>query len=383
MTKANLTERPGRVLVVDDDQMTRELMFHLLKRYYVVDLAQNAKAALECLQRENYDVLLLDIMMPGMSGLQLLEHLRKSEEYASVPVILVSAMGSTDDVVRGLERGANDYIVKPTDTSIILARVRTQVMLKRLMDERQRTIEQLDQLDQIRTRLFQIASHDLKNPLNNIHMAEHLLRQMVDMSDETVVNILDNLHNSAELMQEILESFLDVVAIQTGFIELRPQELRLQDVIDTVLMQYEASANHKGINLLVDVSQASAIADPKRLEQILGNLISNAIKYSPPNSEIHVWIEDRADCVRLCVRDFGPGVAESERSRLFKEFSRTSNKPSAGESSTGLGLWIVRQLTLRLGGDAGADFPEEGGSVFWVQFPAAVVPVMKYAQTAS
>jgi signal transduction histidine kinase len=148
----------------------------------------------------------------------------------------------------------------------------------------------------------------------------------------------------------------------------------VRDVVVNVVTQYEIVARGKEIELLVDETPGNIIADRARMIQVVGNLVSNALKYSPRSSRIRIWSEERGQDNCLFVQDQGPGIPETERHLLFQEFSKLTPRPTAGEARTGLGLWIVRHLVRGQGGMVGADFPPEGGSVFWVEMPAADVP---------
>ncbi|MCA9881897.1 MAG: response regulator [Anaerolineae bacterium] len=380
-TPAN-TQHANRILVVDDDTMTRNLMYHLLKRYYIVDSVSNGKSALEALEETEYDLVLTDIMMPGINGLQLLGHIRAQEKFVDLPIILITAMGSTDDVVNGLKMGANDYIVKPADTEIVLARVRNQIMMKRLTDENKRAMNQLAELSDMRAELMNIAAHDLKNPLHNISLASNVLRSLVGHVEEASP-ILNNVQDAVKNMEGILKSFLDVMTLQSGRLELNIRKMSLAIVVEQVVNQNRIAAHNKDITLNVENVDGMIEADLDRMFQVLGNMVSNAIKYSPYGTTVDIWAEPAENGYRLCVRDQGPGIKPEERDMLFKQFSKTSNMPTGSESSTGLGLWIIKQLVQRFDGLVGADFPTEGGSIFWIELPAAVEEVMHIQETAS
>ncbi|MAU13209.1 MAG: hypothetical protein CL607_25555 [Anaerolineaceae bacterium] len=375
------TQRTSRILVVDDDTMTRNLMYHLLKRYYIVDSVSNGKTALEALEEIEYDLVLTDIMMPGINGLQLLGHIRAQEKFADLPIILITAMGSTDDVVNGLKMGANDYIVKPADTEIVLARVRNQITMKRLVDENKRTANELAELNSLRADMFHIAAHDLKNPLHNISLAANVLRPMVSEIKDTQP-ILKNVQDSVRNMENILSAFLDVMALQSGRIELTMRKMSLAIVVEQVVSQNRISAQEKDITIEVGDIMGEVEADLDRMFQVVGNLVNNAVKYSPEGTRIHIWAEPANEAYRLCIRDEGPGIKPEERDKLFKQFSKTSNLPTGNESSTGLGLWIIKQLVEHFDGLVGADFPAEGGSIFWIEMPA-VKEVMHITENAS
>ena len=176
-------------------------------------------------------------------------------------------------------------------------------------------------------------------------------------------------------MQEIVRDYLDTAALQSSAIDLSVAPVEVNQVLWDVAMQHTVAAQKKGILLTVCDSSGTVIADARRLAQALGNLVSNAIKYSPAGSEVLISSDQSEHGVRIAVRDYGPGIPAAERDLLFREFSKTSSRPTAGETSTGLGLWIVKQLIGLQGGVVGADFPDEGGSNFWIELPTAHQPI--------
>jgi two-component system, sensor histidine kinase and response regulator len=367
----------GSILVVEDDQPSRELLRVILGYEHDVQTAHNGETALNLIRENDFDLVLLDIMMSGINGLEVLRILRADASTVDLPVILVSALKESEIMVEGLEAGASDYITKPIDPPVLLARVRTQLKMKHLTDERNRHIAELERAEILRTQFTRIASHDLKNPLHNLSIATALLKD--DMGDnEQVHQILTMLDLTVENMHHIIEDFLDVVAIQSDVLELRPDVLALVDVMNNVAMQYEIAAEDKNIRLRIRDKSGHVVADSARMVQIVNNLVSNAIKYSPPDSTVAMWTEIHGERLRLCVQDEGPGIPEAERYKLFTEFGKLSTRPTGNETSTGLGLWIVRHLMEKQGGTVGATFPEDGGSIFWLELPAVTEPALDF-----
>jgi signal transduction histidine kinase len=369
MSVAEVTQQLPRVLVVDDDHNNLDLIRHVFQKNFDVTCAESGQEALANLRRSSFDAVCLDIMMPDVSGLDILQMIRRSPKLATLPVILISALSDTRDVVRGLELGANDYLPKPFDIHEAVTRISTHIRLKRLEDERQRTIEELANAQKMQESLLRVASHDLKAPLQNIRMAEYMLRDVVG-GDSTGQELLDSLTANVENMQRVIDLLLDVAACRSGKIEIKPEYVAVDAICWDLGMQYYMTALAKLIQLEVGETNGIVIADPNRLMQVLGNLVSNAIKYSPENTTVTIWAESLGDYIRINVADQGPGIPPEERPKLFKEFGKLSTRPTAGESSTGLGLWIAKQLMKLQKGDIGVDCPPDGGSVFWVLLPA-------------
>lgn len=222
----------------------------------------------------------------------------------------------------------------------------------------------------LREQFFAIAAHDLQHPISNIYAAQRLLRDTAG-GDPAAAELLDEIEQSLDIMQEIIHDYLNTAALQSGALELRLAAVDAGDALWEALTRHAISAQKKAIIVRIAGAEGAALADSRRLAQAVSNLLSNALKYSPPGSQITLKAATRGSRVRLSVHDQGPGVPPAERCRLFHPFGRTSVRPTAGESSTGLGLWVVRQLVALQGGRVGADFPPEGGSVFWLELPAA------------
>lgn len=372
MSLTTMPDTPPRLLVVDDNEVNRILLERMFQSDgYDTDTAEDGEQAIEKLRAASFDLVLMDIMMPIMDGLAALEYIRNHRDTAALPVILISAMSDTTDIVRGLEMGANDYITKPIDMDIALARVRTQVTLKQLVDERQDTIRRLEESQEMRERFFRIASHDLKNPINNLRMTQRMLAHTVSKDNAQAHELLTTMRTTLAAMNEVVQEFLDSAALQSGRVDINIRPVSVEAVVREVVSAQLYHAQEKGIAVNAYDLGGEMLCDPPRLSQVLSNLMSNAVKYSPRGSTVRVWATHRQEAVRIHVADEGAGIPESERANLFQAFGKLSNKPTAGESSHGLGLWIAKHLITLQDGDIGVECPPYGGSIFWVDVPCA------------
>ena len=369
------SDHQPHLLIVDDEISNVAILERLFRSEYRTTSASSGKAALDLLAAESFDLVLLDIMMPSTSGLDVLRSIRNTSETAELPVILVSARMDEKDIVEGLSIGANDYITKPFRLSELRARVRTQMTLKRLQDERNQTIDELRAAHDLKDRFFRIASHDLKGPLGNLRLVHYLLRQRVadDAMSGELLNTADaNINN----MQGVINEFLDMAALQSGVVDLHMDTVNVEPLLEDLLRQYHLNALKKDITVDASRVTGTIYCDSGRFSQALGNLVNNALKYSPWGSEIAIWTEIEGERTRICVGDHGPGIPNNERDKLFTEFGKLSNRPTGGESSTGLGLWIAKHLTTLQGGEIGVDTPNDGGSIFWIEMPNAPISVI-------
>jgi two-component system sensor histidine kinase/response regulator len=356
------------ILAVDDEPRNLLLVQRLLGSAYRVVCSPNGETALAILGQTRVDLVLLDIMMPEMDGYQVIRRMRQEMGLTDVPIILVSALMDAHDVATGLSAGANDYITKPFDVDVMLARVQTQVALKQMQDERKAVIANLEAAQEMRDRLLRIASHDLKGPLTNIVMLSALFRRFEAQVPEAV-ELMDALDESVESMRTVIEDFLDTAAMHARQIAIKLEAVSLDKVLHSLMTLYQPHAAKKDIHIEAADGTATIQADAARFQQALGNLISNAVKYSPLHTTVRVWSEANGETVTVAVADQGPGIPQAERSRLFTPFGKLSPRPTGGEHSTGLGLWIVKHLIQLQGGEVGVECPAEGGSVFWIRMP--------------
>lgn len=363
-----IQDTSSQIVVIGHDTNSLDYLSYLLGRYHKVRTCCKWTDALACGEEGTVDVVLLDIDDYDLARNTQLKHWLSELQRCNVAVILMGSVSAPHTIAELLQSGASDYMIKPVEAPIILARVNTQLKMKRLVDERQAAIQAMQQSETIRKQFSRIASHDLKNPLHNMRLAEHLLRAEVG-SNPRVRSVLDMIDLTVETMQRVIEDFVDMARLHGDDIAFNMEPLALYDVVANVLVQYELAAAEKQISLSVETVEGYVVADHARIIQSFSNLISNAIKYSPHGSTVRIWSELEADSWRLCVGDEGPGIPVQERPRLFEEFGKLSTRPTGGEPSTGLGLWIVKHLMTKQGGNVGAHFPAEGGSVFWIALP--------------
>jgi len=346
----------GRLLVVDDSETNRTLLNRRLTRLgHTVEEAASGREALERIEAEELDVVLLDIMMPEMSGVEVLTAVRRRRSPADLPIVMVTARDASADLVESLRLGANDYVTKPIDFPVLLARLQTQISLRRL--------------SQRKDEFLRIASHDLKNPLTVIIGVAEMLQMLAppgsvltDEHHEMLATIVVRAH----AMQRIIEDYLDFQALEDGQLAIEACESDLSAIAEEVVRAERSYAERKGIVLRFepDPELPRVRLDPVRIGQVVENLVGNAVKFSPSGAT--VTVRTRAEQgAYLEVRDTGPGISPTDRPRLFVKYARLSNRPTAGEKSSGLGLAICKQLVEAHGGTIGAEENPGGGAVFW------------------
>lgn len=352
-----------RLLVVDDASGIRDVLAIKLEREgYGVAIVERVQQARVAIAAGGLDLVLLDIRLPDGSGLELLKHIRAAHGPLDLPVIIISGLDQAGDVVQALRDGANDYVTKPFDLAIVLARIRTQLTLRRLK--------------QAYDRFLRVASHDLKRPLALILDVAGQLHAQYPVGtalDADAHDALALLTESGRFMQHIIGDFLELGAMREGRLQLSRLPTDLGASVRQAVARNTSYAQSKGISLHMQFETAlpHILADDLRIMQVLENLIGNAVKFCPRGAEIVVRTR-REDRSLLCeVIDSGPGIADDEMPKLFTEYAQLRNRPTGGEQSTGLGLAISRELVRLHGGEIGARNNPAGGSTFWFRLPIA------------
>jgi len=355
------------LLIVDDTPANLGVLVETLGAAgYQLMVAEDGEEALAQTAQTLPDLILLDVMMPGIDGFETCRRLKAQPATRDVPVLFMTALSETADKVKAFAAGGVDYITKPIEHEEALARVRTHLALRRLRRELQ---EQLA----LKEKFMRIAGHDLRNPLCLILMAGELAKRQPAARDSApLVRLLDNMADSATQMRRIIDTFLEIRAPGAGGGGAGRVDLAL--LAGAVARQHTPAAEQK--NIALEAAPAAdlplARCDGGLAYQAFVNFTSNALKFTPPGGRVVITVRraDRPGAVRVEVRDTGPGVSAAERAQLFVEHARLSPRPTAGEESHGVGLSVVKHLVESQAGTVGADFPPEGGSVFWFELPA-------------
>ena len=356
----NTANQKFHLLVVDDNEMNRALIsLQLRKHGYQVTVAASGYEALELLETRQFHLILLDIMMPGMNGLDMLAEVRKKHSLLSLPVIMVTADDLEQSIIEALQRGANDYLVKPLNLPVAIARIKTQLTLK--------------ELDELKGEFVRFASHDLKKPLIvAMDIAESLQRDCVP--DKPVKpdtpEVLDLLFKTCQNMQNVIDGFLNTESFGPSFTDTK-RPAPLNSVVMKSIQNNTEYAKKKGIILKEELADdmPQIELDEFRITQVLDNLIGNAMKFSPKDTTTIVRTHTDGEFVYAEVCDGGPGLTEDDMQKLFQRHARLSNRPTGGESSTGVGLSLSKQLIEQHNGAIGACNNSCRGATFWIKLP--------------
>ena len=363
----------SRILVVDDSAMARrQIQFFLKKEGYDVYEAKSGEEAIWLVNEVDPELILMDVSMDGMDGLEACRRLKEDPENGTLPVIFLSAKGEREEIVSGFKSGAIDYIVKPFHPAESLTRIRTHLRVKKLAELKEKNILELKHLNKTKDRVLRIASHDLRNPVAAIAgLAGFLREDHINLSPEQK-EIIDCIEEASQSVVLLLNELLDISAIDSGQQELNREPLDLCHLVNNLVPLFRGEAERKNLTLAFechpDLPKASI--DRQQIRRVVDNLVSNALKFTPAGGRVVVRTILLKGELCLQVDDTGPGIPVAEADRLFLEFGTTSNVPTGGEKSTGLGLSICHRIVQAHGGRIQFENLPEGGARFSVMLPA-------------
>lgn len=367
---SNPTEHGGLVLIVDDVPRNLQLLGRVLtEHHFEVVAASSGEKALARAAARRPDLVLLDLMMPVMDGMEVCRRLREQPSTADVPVVFLTAANESELAARALAAGAVDYIVKPFNIPELLARVRTHVALARTRDELRRIIVQKNEL-------MSAVAHDLKNPLASVRFSALLLREQGLAAPDPRAELVEAIVEACDGALAFIDDRLERSARSARLERILIARTELVPVLHTVVQQNLACAGAKGIELEMafrDDVPIAVLADHNGLCRVVNNLVSNALKFSPRATRVRLAIAHGKDepRVRVLVADEGPGFTAEDKRLLFRPYQRLSARPTGGESSTGLGLSLSRELVEAMGGRIGCESEAGRGATFWIELPRA------------
>lgn len=362
-----------KILIVDD-VMSNVLLLKVLltNEKFAIATASNGRQALEQVEKENPDLVLLDVMMPDMSGFEVAQHLKSNPNTADIPIIFLTALNSTADIVKGFQVGANDFISKPFNKEELIIRVTHQISLvaaKRLIlsktEELQRTIAGRD-------KLYSVIAHDLRSPMGSIKMVLNML--ILNLPSEKIgaemYELLTMANQTTEDVFSLLDNLLKWTKSQIGKLNVVYQDVDLVEVIDGVIEIFSMVASLKKIRIREMKPEKMMVnADIDMLKTVVRNLLSNAIKFSKENSEVLVKMEEVDGMAVVSVQDYGCGISEEGQKKLLHTDTHFSTFGTNNEEGSGLGLLLCKDFVVKNGGKLWFTSKEGEGSIFSFSIP--------------
>lgn len=362
-----------RILVVEDNAQMRHYLSSLLRPRWQIETAPDGVAAIEHIRRHAPDVVLADVMMPRMNGIEMLRALRADAATADLPVLLLSARAGEEAAVEGLQAGASDYLVKPFSRRELIARVETLLAQGRQHAAERRARAQAEQTVRAREEFFAALAHELRSPVSSLFAwIEHL--QSEKLTRAKLLSSLEILELTGRALRRLSQDLYDVARGASEQMRINPRSFAsLAPLIASVVEAFGPAASKKRVTLQQTLHDESGpvSVDIERLQQILANLLSNAIRFTPSGGRIDVSCARRTDTVELCVSDSGRGIRADALPHVFERYWQ-GERARDDDSGLGLGLSISRRLVELHGGEILALSEGEGaGATFVVRLPVS------------
>ena len=368
------------ILIVDDIEANRLVLHELcLSLGHRPVVAENGRIGLDLIRAEDPDLVLLDIMMPELDGFGVLEQMKEDAALRHLPVIMITAVDELDSVVRCIEAGADDYLVKPFDPTLLKARMNSCLEKKRLRDQEQklhadltRSYDALRRAEQARDALVHMIVHDLNNPLTGILGYSEMLTRG-GANEEKQQRYAEQIKKSGEEMAALVRGILDVYKLESGDMRVSLAPVDLVALARTVCEQLKPQAKALNIDLQFDFdgTDASVSADEELLRRVIQNLVSNALKHSGRGTEVSVSIQRNQDQVVLVVKDNGDGIPREYQEMIFDKFFQMQARKEGKKYGVGLGLTFCKMAIEAQGGRIWVESETGKGSLFKAALRAA------------
>lgn len=356
-------ELQSRALILENNPLNAELLVEILSQIGMESkVLYSPKSLFEVLEEENFDLIFIDVVMPFMNGYEVLEAISKNPVSHDIPVIFLSAMSDTKNIVKGLELGCYDYITKPYHAEELQSKVKNILKIKNLQDERDCFIETI--------------THDLKTPVRSeIRAMELLLNGHFGDLNPVQLEVLEEILNSSNYMFFMLDSILSKYNFDRDRVKLLPSDFSINELVQDCIKETRVFFETKKQNLSVcfENKQETVKADYMAMKRIIINLISNSAKFSPEKSNIEVKIVDDKDEIRISFIDNGIGISSSDLKNIFEY--KGKNKKKFKQVGSSLGLYISKKIIGMHGGDIIVESNQGKGSNFTITLPKSQVEI--------
>ena len=367
--------KQARILIVDDNEMNRDVLEGLIDALgHLAVVVKSGEEALELLgQRPQPDLVLLDILMPKMDGYEVLQFIKKESNLRVIPVIMISVVDEMVSVVKCIEAGAEDYLIKPFNAILLKARINACLEKKRHYDEEQtfnfwlaESYQKLQKAEQTRDALFQMIVHDMNNPLTVVMGELDRLRYSGEavLQNKSCSSSLENIDSAARQIHGLVKCILDISEMERGDIKVSQGTLDVVALMREIFQQYqnEVSSNGGSLSLVAPETKVLCHADRSLLTRIIQNLLVNAIRYGMTNPDpvVVLSLAQVDNTVQICVQDNGSGVSEQHIEEIFSKFFQVDHS----QKGLGLGLTFCEMAAKSMGGSLAVENVAAGGCKF-------------------
>jgi two-component system sensor histidine kinase/response regulator len=360
------------VLIVDDNSNNLKIIAITLRELnYRLVIATNGQSAIEMVDKTRPDLVLLDIMMPGMDGYETCEIIKSKKENENLPIIFLTALNEKANIIKGFEVGGVDYITKPFNKEELISRVETHLELKFTQDALKKNTKYLYELNSLKDKMFSVIGHDLRSPLGSVKMTLEFLSETIsEASREELQTTVDFLLKTTNEAFSLLDNLLGWGRAQSGNISINKEKVNLADLVNSVYLIHKKNIGAKNIEFLNNVEKGTTIcADLNTITAVLRNLLSNAIKFTPNYGSIIISSVNLENLVRIEVKDTGVGIPVENIPKLFDSTQHLTTYGTNSESGSGLGLNLCYDFVKRNDGEISVKSETGKGTSFYIDLP--------------
>ncbi len=357
----NLYDHNPRILIVDDFISNIQVLANMLKPHnYEIEFTTSGQEALDWLQQDPFDLVLLDIMMPEMDGYELCQKLKTNDKTKNIPIIFITAKTDDNNIQKGFQVGAVDYIIKPYRETEMLERIKIHLTL-----EGQK--KALIRNNHAKDKLFSIIGHDLKNPMSTIFGFIKLLHDNYEnLDDNKRKKYIEYILDSSKYNLQLLEELLEWSRTQTKTKPFKPTVFNIKQLVDEVLTTQEGVATEKNVELKPQIEISGKVyGDINMIKTVLRNLVSNAIKFTKQGGVVTIKAKEyENDKILVTVQDTGIGIPKKNLNKLFLIDEHISTQGTNDEKGTGLGLILCKEFIDKHKEAIWAESKQNKGSTF-------------------
>jgi two-component system sensor histidine kinase/response regulator len=360
-----------RVLIVDDALANRELLRSLLEHEVDLEEAADGTTALRLCEENDFDLVLLDVMMPDLSGYEVCRRLRASRGSEHLPILLLTSLTEQTERIHGFDAGADDFITKPINTVELRLRVRAFLRTRRLYRERQSLLDDLQRMHDLKDDLATLLVHDLRNPLTGL--VAHL-----DLIETDVLSVddresLDAARVATQHLREMIDDLLQVRILEEGALEVVCTPHSIDGIVGDAIATMDGVARGRGISLVQRYAGECMVeCERSLLRRATENLLANAIRHGPSGSVVTIRAEASSSTVDVSVEDEGAGIPEAQRPLLFSKYGTTELRRGGRRSGHGLGLYLVSLVMHAHGGGVKVEESQRRGTRVVMELPRAL-----------
>ncbi len=365
------------ILIVDDNSNNVKIIAITLRAFnYKLVIATNGQSAIEMVEKTRPDLVLMDVMMPGMDGYETCEKIKAKKDNENIPVIFLTALSEKANIIRGFEVGGVDYITKPFNKEELISRVKTHLELKFTRDELQKNSNYLQSLNAVKDRMFSVIGHDLRSPLGSVKMTlEYLSETIEETSIEELKSTIDLLQKTTDEVFSLLENLLGWAKSQSGNLAITKEPIDLMDLGYKVYLLNKGNLKFKNIDFKLEIQPGTIVsADLNTITAVFRNLLSNAVKFTPNGGTISLLAKEVDDKILIEIKDSGVGIPPENLPKLFDSTKHFTTFGTNRESGSGLGLTLCYDFVKKNDGEIWAESTVGKGTSFFLLLAKANKP---------